>query len=116
MNEGHKQLGRTSPLLRNNKAILAELSVQVEAARMLVYRAAYLRQQELPCTKEASAAKMYAADTAVKVTNVAMAVLDMDGCLMGSGIERMFRDAKATQIYEGTNEIHRIVISGQLLK
>ncbi|WP_183561342.1 acyl-CoA dehydrogenase family protein [Paenibacillus endophyticus] len=116
MNQGFMPFGRTAPLHRNYKAKWAELSVQVEAARMLVYRAAYLRQQGLPCTKEASAAKMYAADTAVRVTNESMAILDMDGCLSGSGIERMFRDAKATQIYEGTNEIHRIVISGQLLK
>ncbi|MGO4544655.1 acyl-CoA dehydrogenase family protein [Paenibacillus sp. 2TAB23] len=116
MNQSFMLYGRTTAVARNNKAKWAELTIQVEAAKMLVYRAAYLRQQGLPCTKEASAAKMYAADTAVRVTNEAMAILDMDGCLRGSGIERMFRDAKATQIYEGTNEIHRIVISGQLLK
>lgn len=95
---------------------LAGITAKVEAARLLVYRAAYLHQEGLPCTKEASMAKMFASDTAVAVTSQAMQMLGSDSCLQGSTIERLFRDAKATQIYEGTNEIHRIVISGKILK
>ncbi|WP_138751281.1 acyl-CoA dehydrogenase family protein [Paenibacillus sinopodophylli] len=98
------------------QAKIAELVMQVEAAKLLVYRAAYMRQQGVRCTKEASAAKLYASDTAVKVTNAVMQLQGMDSCLSGCVMERLFRDAKATQIYEGTNEIHRIVISGQLLR
>lgn len=97
-------------------AELAELTAQVEAARLLVYRAASLRQLGLPCTKEASTAKMFASDTAVEVSGAAVRLLGMDGCRVELIAERLFRDAKVTQIYEGTNEIHRIVISSQLLK
>ncbi|MDQ8733596.1 acyl-CoA dehydrogenase family protein [Paenibacillus sp. LHD-38] len=111
-----KKTGKRPKLLQHKHIRLAEMTAQVEAAKMLVYRAAYLRQNGLPCTKEASAAKMFASDTAVKVTNAAIELFGMEGCLKESNMERLFRDAKATQIYEGTNEIHRIVISGQLLK
>lgn len=102
--------------LQHQHAKLAELTAQVEAARLLVYRAAYLRQQGLPCTMEASTAKMFASDTAVAVTGAAVQMLGTEGCTKALSVERLFRDAKVTQIYEGTNEIHRIVISGQLLK
>ncbi|MEV5028067.1 acyl-CoA dehydrogenase family protein [Paenibacillus sp. LPE1-1-1.1] len=112
----HKKNGRRLVQLQHKHIRLAELTAQVEAAKMLVYRAAYLRQNGLACTKEASAAKMFASDTAVKVTNAAIQLFGVEGCLKESGIERLFRDAKATQIYEGTNEIHRIVIGGQLLR
>lgn len=95
---------------------LADLTAKVEAARLLVYRAAYLRQVGLPCTKEASIAKMMSSDTAVEVTSEAVRLLGADGCSKELLVERLFRDAKVTQIYEGTNEIHRIVISSQLLK
>lgn len=97
-------------------AKLADLAAQVEAARLLVYHAAYLRQQGLTCTKEASIAKMFASDTAVTVTGAAVHMLGAAGCTKELSAERLFRDAKVTQIYEGTNEIHRIVISNQLLK
>lgn len=102
--------------LQHQHARLADLTAQVEAARLLVYRAAYLRQYGLPCTKEASTAKMFASDTAVAVTGAAVQMLGTEGCTKALTVERLFRDAKVTQIYEGTNEIHRIVISGQLLK
>lgn len=97
-------------------ARLAELTSRVEAARLLVYRAAFLRQEGLPCTKEASIAKMFASDTAVEVAGAAVHLFGMEGCMKELSVERLFRDAKVTQIYEGTNEIHRIVIGSQLLK
>lgn len=102
--------------LPHHHARLADLTAEVEAAKLLVYRAAYLRQEGLPCTKEASTAKMFASDTAVAVTGAAVQLLGMEGCTKELTLERLFRDAKVTQIYEGTNEIHRIVISSQLLK
>jgi alkylation response protein AidB-like acyl-CoA dehydrogenase len=94
---------------------LADLSVQVEAARLLVYRAAYLRQEGQRCTKEASMAKMFASDSAVTVAGEVVRMLGAAGCTKDLPAERLFRDAKVTQIYEGTNEIHRIVIGNHLL-
>lgn len=102
--------------LKPYHAEIADLITQVEAARLLVYHAAYRRQEGLPCTKEASIAKMFASDTAVKVTGAAVRLLGKEGCMKELSAERLFRDAKVTQIYEGTNEIHRIVISQQLLR
>lgn len=95
---------------------LAELAARTEAARLLVYRAASLRQEGRPCTKEASMAKMFASDTAVAVSGAAVRLSGKEGVSKDLPAERLFRDAKVTQIYEGTNEIHRIVISGRLMK
>ena len=96
--------------------LIAELMTQVEAARLLVYRAASLRQMGLPCTKESSMAKMFASDTAMRVTGEVIRILGRQGCTDHFPAERLFRDAKVTQIYEGTNEIHRVVISGSMLR
>ncbi|WP_152393530.1 acyl-CoA dehydrogenase family protein [Paenibacillus guangzhouensis] len=96
--------------------LFAELTTQVEAARLLVYRAASMRQAGLPCTKESSMAKMFASDTAMRVTGAVVSMLGRQGCTDEYAAERLFRDAKVTQIYEGTNEIHRIVISGSMLR
>ncbi|QYR24315.1 acyl-CoA dehydrogenase family protein [Paenibacillus sp. sptzw28] len=97
-------------------ARLADLAAQVEAARLLVYRAAYMRQEGMPCTVEASTAKMFASDTAVAAAGEAVRMLGAQGCTKELSAERLYRDAKVTQIYEGTNEIHRIVIGNRLLK
>jgi alkylation response protein AidB-like acyl-CoA dehydrogenase len=96
-------------------ARVADLAAQVEAARLLVYRAAYMRQEGIPCTMEASMAKMFASDTAVAAAGEALRLLGPQGCSKELAAERLFRDAKVTQIYEGTNEIHRIVIGNRLL-
>ncbi|GMK37196.1 acyl-CoA dehydrogenase [Paenibacillus sp. CCS19] len=98
------------------RAALAELTARGEAARLLVYRAAALRQQGRSCTKEASMAKLFASDTAVEVTTAAVRWCGERGFAKPYAAERLFRDAKVTQIYEGTNEIHRIVIGNQLLR
>ncbi|WP_127530425.1 acyl-CoA dehydrogenase family protein [Paenibacillus kobensis] len=95
---------------------LSELTARVEAARLLVYRAAYLRQTGRACTKEASAAKLFASDTAVETSGAAVRLLGREGYARPYPAQRLFRDAKVTQIYEGTNEIHRIVIGNQLLR
>lgn len=98
------------------RAALAELTARVEAARLLVYRAAALRQQGRSCTKEASMAKLFASDTAVEVTTAAVRWCGEQGFSKPYAAERLYRDAKVTQIYEGTNEIHRIVLGNQLLR
>ena len=90
---------------------LADMATAVEAARLLVYRAAYLRAKGLPCGKEASMAKLFASRTAVEVAMEAIQVFGGYGYTEDYPVERYFRDAKVTEIYEGTSEIQRIVIS-----
>ncbi|MFL6555805.1 MAG: acyl-CoA dehydrogenase [Bacillus sp. (in: firmicutes)] len=93
---------------------LADMATSVEAAKLLVYRAAYLRTQGLKCTLEASIAKLFATKTAVEVTTEAIQVFGGYGYTEDYPVERYFRDAKITEIYEGTSEIQRIVISKHL--
>ncbi|WP_369901697.1 acyl-CoA dehydrogenase [Bacillus manliponensis] len=93
---------------------LADMATSVEAARLLVYRAASLRAQGLPCSKEASIAKLFASKTAVDVTTEAIQVFGGYGYTKEYPVERFFRDAKICEIYEGTSEIQRLVISRQL--
>ena len=93
---------------------LADMATSVEAARLLVYRAASLRAQGLPCGKEASIAKLFASKTAVEVAIEAVQVLGGYGYTKEYPAERFFRDAKICEIYEGTSEIQRLVISRAL--
>ncbi|PZX05855.1 alkylation response protein AidB-like acyl-CoA dehydrogenase [Psychrobacillus insolitus] len=94
---------------------LADMGTAVEAARLLVYRAASLHQQKIPCGKEASMAKLFASKTAVDVAIEAVQVFGGYGYTEDYPVERYFRDAKVTEIYEGTSEIQRIVISKHLI-
>lgn len=93
---------------------LADMATQLEAAKLLVYRAADLKQRSLPCGKEASIAKLFASKTAVYIATEAIGVLGESGYTDEYPVERYFRDAKITEIYEGTSEIQRIVISKYL--
>lgn len=93
---------------------LADMATSVEAAKLLVYQAAYLRTHGLKCTLEASMAKLFATKTAVEVTTEAIQVFGGYGYTEDYPVERYFRDAKITEIYEGTSEIQRIVISKHL--
>ncbi|WP_413364701.1 acyl-CoA dehydrogenase [Lysinibacillus sp. 3P01SB] len=93
---------------------LADMATAVEAARLLVYRAANLRTQGLPCGKEASMAKLFASKTAVDVAIDAVQIFGGYGYTEDYPVERYFRDAKVTEIYEGTSEIQRIVIGKHL--
>ncbi|WP_419393254.1 acyl-CoA dehydrogenase [Cytobacillus praedii] len=93
---------------------LADMATSVEAAKLLIYRAADLRQRGVKCGKEASMAKLYASRMAVEVTTDAIQVFGGYGYTEDYPVERYFRDAKITEIYEGTSEIQRIVISKQL--
>ncbi|GIO01471.1 acyl-CoA dehydrogenase [Brevibacillus laterosporus] len=110
-----KQFG--SPI-GNQQAVafkLADMATQVEAARLLVYRAAFLRQEGQPCGLEASVAKKFASDVAMKVAIEAVQIFGGYGYTREYPVERLFRDAKITQIYEGTSEIQQLVISKHLL-
>ncbi|WP_050616625.1 acyl-CoA dehydrogenase [Bacillus testis] len=93
---------------------LADMATAVEAARLLVYQAASLRAANKPCGKEASIAKLFASKTAMEVTTEAIQVFGGYGYTKDYQVERYFRDAKVTEIYEGTSEIQRIVISKHL--
>lgn len=95
---------------------LADMATAVEASRLLVFRAANLRSQGLPCGQEASMAKLFASKTAVDVSIDAVQVFGGYGYTKEYPVERLFRDAKVTEIYEGTSEIQRLVISKNLVK
>lgn len=95
---------------------LADMATEVEAARLLTYNAAALVQEGVECRKEVSMAKMYASRTAVNTAIEAVQVFGGYGFTEDYPVERLFRDAKVTEIYEGTNEIQRIVIGKQLLR
>jgi acyl-CoA dehydrogenase len=93
---------------------LADMATSIEAAKLLTYQAAYLRSQNIPCVQKASMAKLFASSTAMNVATEAIQVLGGYGYTKDYSAERYFRDAKVCEIYEGTSEIQRIVISKQL--
>ncbi len=94
---------------------IANMATKLRAARFLVYSAAELKENHEDYGMESAMAKMYAGDIAVEVTTEALQVFGGTGYLKGMEVERMFRDAKITQIYEGTNEIQRVVVAAKLL-
>jgi acyl-CoA dehydrogenase len=92
------------------------MATQIEAARLLTYQAAWLESQGLSYGKASAMAKLFASDVAMRVTTEAVQIFGGYGYTREYPVERMMRDAKITQIYEGTNEIQRLVISNYLLK
>lgn len=110
------QFGKT---IASNQAIafmLADMATKVEAARLLVYQAAYLKGKGLSYAKEAAMAKMYASDAAMSVTTDAVQIFGGYGYSREYPVERLMRNAKITQIYEGTNQVQRMVISSAILR
>lgn len=95
---------------------LADMATSVEAAELLTYRAAFLKERGMHCKKEASMAKLFASRTAMEVSTEAIQVFGGYGYTKDYPVERFFRDAKVCEIYEGTSEIQKIVISKELLK
>ncbi|EEK76067.1 acyl-CoA dehydrogenase [Bacillus cereus] len=95
---------------------LADMATDIEAARLLTYQAAWLESEGLPYGKESAMSKVFAGDTAMKVTTEAVQVFGGYGYTKDYPVERYMRDAKITQIYEGTQEIQRLVISRMLTK
>lgn len=111
-----KQFGRPLSAFQNTQFQLADLANQVEAARLLVYRAAWCKQSGLPYTVPAAHAKLFAAECAMRVTTKCVQLFGGYGYTRDYPVERMMRDAKITEIYEGTSEVQRMVISGSLLR
>ena len=116
-----KQFGRSIAQFQNTQFELAEMKARVEAARLLVYRAAMKKQAAMEGSKEhytveAAEAKLIAARTASDVTRRCLQLFGGYGYTRDYPIERMMRDAKITEIYEGTSEVQMMVISGDLLK
>ncbi|MFN7252063.1 MAG: acyl-CoA dehydrogenase [Anaerobacillus sp.] len=111
-----KQFGKPIGAQQGLGFKLADMATKVEAAKLLVYRAAALREKRLPCSKEASMAKLFASRAAMEVTTEAIQVFGGYGYTKDYPVERFFRDAKICEIYEGTSEIQRIVISKHLLR
>ncbi|WP_416828057.1 acyl-CoA dehydrogenase [Ectobacillus polymachus] len=95
---------------------LADMATEIEAARLLTYQAAWLESQGLPYGKESAMSKLFAGDTAMRVTTEAVQVFGGYGYTKDYPVERYMRDAKITQIYEGTQEIQKLVISRMLAK
>ncbi len=95
---------------------LADMAVEIDAARLLTYRAAWNKQQGLPFSVEAAMAKLKASETAMAVTNQAVQIHGGYGYTREYPVERMMRDAKITELYEGTSEIQRVVISNNMIR
>lgn len=113
--KGRQQFGNPIAAQQGVAFKLADMATNVEAAKLLLYRAAHLRQQGQKCSFEASTAKLFASRTAVETATEAIQVFGGYGYTEDYPVERYFRDAKITEIYEGTSEIQRIVISKSLL-
>jgi alkylation response protein AidB-like acyl-CoA dehydrogenase len=96
--------------------LLADMAVRVESARLLAYHAAWLCAAGRPFTRQASMAKLHCTDTAMQVALDALQIAGEAGAVAGSPFERHVRDAKALQIYEGSNQVQRVVIARELLK
>ena len=111
-----KQFGRTIGQFQNTQFQLADMATKVKAAQMMVYRAAMAKATQKSYGVEAAMAKLYAAEVAMEVTTKAVQLHGGYGYIREYDVERMMRDAKITEIYEGTSEVQRMVISGALVK
>lgn len=109
-----EQFGKTLSKLQGIQFKLAEMATEIQAARHLVYHAAWLKQSGRPFTREASMAKLYASDAAMKITTRGVQLLGGYGYTNDYPVERHMRDAKVCQIGEGTNEIQKMVIARQM--
>ena len=110
------QFGKPIATLQAIQWMVANMATEVEAARFLTYHAAWCYDQGLPYSKEAAMAKLFASETASRQTDRAVQVHGGIGYIRGTKVERLYRDAKITEIYEGTSEVMRMVIAGNLLR
>jgi len=108
------QFGKPISKFQNTQFTMADMAVRIESARLLTYQAAVMKSQGIRCTKEAAMAKLAASETAMWVTTKAVQMFGGYGYTNDYPVERMMRDAKITEIYEGTSEVQRIVISANL--
>jgi len=111
-----KQFKQSIASFQHTQFVLAELKTKIEAASLLVYQASSLKDQGLAYSKESAMAKLFAADTAMEVTTKVVQLFGGYGYTREYPVERMMRDAKITEIYEGTSEVQKMVIASHLLK
>ena len=111
-----KQFGRPLSAFQGLQWMISEMNTKIEAARHLVYKAAWLKQNKLPYSVDAAKAKLFAAEVAMDVTTKAVQIHGGYGYTKEYPVERMMRDAKITEIYEGTSEVQKMVISGAALR
>ncbi|MDF2677037.1 MAG: acyl-CoA dehydrogenase domain protein [Bacillota bacterium] len=111
-----KQFGKSISQFQNTQFQLADMQAKTDAARLLVYRAACNKDAGKPYNVDAAMAKLFAAETAMEVTTKAVQLHGGYGYTRDYPVERMMRDAKITEIYEGTSEVQRMVISADMLK
>lgn len=111
-----EQFGQSLSRFQGLQFMMADMATKVEAARLLTYQAAYFEEKGLPYSQAAAMAKLFAAETAMEVTTKAVQIFGGYGYSREYPVERMMRDAKITEIYEGTSEVQRMVIAANLLK
>ena len=110
-----RQFGQAISGFQAVQWMLADMATYVDAARLLAYRAAFLKNEGLPCLKEAAMAKLFAAEAAMNIATKAVQIHGGYGYIKDYPVERYFRDAKITEIYEGTSEMQRMTIAKQLI-
>lgn len=110
-----RQFGQPIASFQMVQAMIADMAIKVETARLLVQKCCWMRDQGIPFAKEAAMAKCYASDVAMQVTTDAIQVMGGYGYTKDYPVEKMMRDAKIMQIYEGTNQIQRLVIANKIL-
>jgi acyl-CoA dehydrogenase len=110
-----RQFGKPIALFQNTSFKIAQMAMEINAARHLVWHAAWLMDEGIPCGKESAMAKAYGSDVAMKVTTECVQILGGYGYMKDYPVEKLMRDAKLLQIYEGTNEIQRLVISREII-
>lgn len=111
-----KQFGRQLYKFQGLAWMMADMEVSIETARLLVYKAAWKKQNKMPYTVDAAMAKLHAANVAMDVTTKAVQLFGGYGYTKDYPVERMMRDAKITEIYEGTSQVQKLVISGNIFK
>jgi len=107
--------GRPIPEYQAVQWMLADIATELDPARMLVYKAAVARDQQQQCTLEAAMAKLAASEAAHRAADKAMQILASVGYRRGSTVERLFRDARATELCQGTSEVQRMIIASQVI-
>ena len=113
--KNRKQFGKPIALFQNTGFKIAQMAMEINAARHLVWHAAWLMDEGKPCGKESAMAKAFGSDVAMKVTTECVQILGGYGYMKDYPMEKLMRDAKLLQIYEGTNEIQRLVISREII-
>jgi len=114
--KGREQFGRPISDYQAISFMLADMATEIEAARLLIYHAATLKEQRERITAQASMAKLFASEVAMRAVDKALQIHGGYGYVKEYAIERIYRDARITRIYEGTSEVQRMVIAAQLLK